>query len=110
MSWTLSGYMTIHGMVRKQAIKLTSTFIYKLRRLESYLRRVIRPLESLLTGYKRIVVKDSAVNAVCYGAKLMIPGLLRYEADISLNEEVVLMTTKGTKNFFASIEPLSCLS
>ncbi len=63
--------------------------------VESYLRRVIRPLESLLVGYKRIVVKDSAVNAVCYGAKLMIPGLLRYEADISLNEEVVLMTTKG---------------
>ena len=63
---------------------------------ESYLRRVIRPLEALLVGYKRIVVKDSAVNAVCYGAKLMIPGLLRYEADISLNEEVVLMTTKGT--------------
>jgi len=52
-------------------------------------------LESLLVGYKRIVVKDSAVNAVCYGAKLMIPGLLRYEADISVHEEVVLMTTKG---------------
>jgi H/ACA ribonucleoprotein complex subunit 4 len=52
-------------------------------------------LESLLIGYKRIVVKDSAVNAVCYGAKLMIPGLLRYEADISVHEEVVLMTTKG---------------
>ena len=45
---------------------------------ESYLRKVIRPLETLLTSYKRIVVKDSAVNAVCYGAKLMIPGLLRY--------------------------------
>lgn len=27
----------------------------------------------------------------------MIPGLLRYETDISLNEEVVLMTTKGTE-------------
>ena len=63
--------------------------------LESYLRRVIRPLESLLTPYKRIVVKDSAVNAVCYGAKLMIPGLLRFERDIDLGEEVVLMTTKG---------------
>ena len=66
-----------------------------LSKTESYLRRVIRPLESLLVGYKRIVVKDSAVNAVCYGAKLMIPGLLRYEADIALHEEVVLMTTKG---------------
>lgn len=62
---------------------------------ESYLRRVIRPLESLLTTYKRIVVKDSAVSAVCYGAKLMIPGLLRYEAGIEVGEEVVLMTTKG---------------
>lgn len=63
--------------------------------LESYLRRAIRPLECLLTPYKRIVVKDSAVNAVCYGAKLMIPGLLRFEKDIELGEEIVLMTTKG---------------
>ncbi|CAG8809602.1 18661_t:CDS:2, partial [Racocetra fulgida] len=62
---------------------------------ETYLRRVIRPLESLLITYKRIVVKDSAVNAICYGAKLMIPGLLRYEEGIEINEEVVLMTTKG---------------
>ncbi|KAE8451897.1 centromere/microtubule-binding protein cbf5 [Mollisiaceae sp. DMI_Dod_QoI] len=62
---------------------------------ETYLRKVIAPLETLLTTYKRIVVKDSAVNAVCYGAKLMIPGLLRYEAGIEVHEEVVLMTTKG---------------
>lgn len=48
-----------------------------------------------MTPYKRIVVKDSAVNAVCYGAKLMIPGLLRFERDIELGEEIVLMTTKG---------------
>jgi len=69
--------------------------LYDNTRDESYLRRVIRPLESLMVGYKRIVVKDSAINAVCYGAKLMIPGLLRYEADIAVHEEVVLMTTKG---------------
>jgi H/ACA ribonucleoprotein complex subunit 4 len=69
--------------------------VYDNNKDESYLRRVIRPLESLLTTYKRIVVKDSAVNAVCYGARLMIPGLLRYEAGIEVDEEVVLMTTKG---------------
>lgn len=62
---------------------------------ESYLRRVVMPLEVLLTSYKRLVVKDSAVNAICYGAKLMIPGLLRFENDIEVGEEVVLMTTKG---------------
>lgn len=74
---------------------LDAQWLYDNQRDESYLRRVIRPLESLLVGYKRIVVKDSAVNAVCYGAKLMIPGLLRYEAAIEVGEEVVLMTTKG---------------
>ncbi len=55
---------------------------------ESYLRRVVMPLEKVLTNYKRVVVKDSAVNAICYGAKLMIPGLLRYEAGIDVNDEV----------------------
>jgi len=62
---------------------------------ETYLRRVIMPLEVLLTNYKRVVVKDSSVNALCYGAKLMIPGLLRYESGIEVGEEVVMMTTKG---------------
>jgi H/ACA ribonucleoprotein complex subunit 4 len=80
--------MTMHDVLDAQ-------YLYDHHGDESYLRRVIRPLESLLVGYKRIVVKDSAVNAVCYGAKFMIPGLLRYEAGIEVDEEVVLMTTKG---------------
>jgi H/ACA ribonucleoprotein complex subunit 4 len=83
-----SGMVTLHDVMDAQ-------WLYDNQRDESYLRRVIRPLESLLTTYKRIVVKDSAVNAVCYGAKLMIPGLLRFEAGIDAHEEVVLMTTKG---------------
>lgn len=55
---------------------------------ESYLRRVVMPLERLLTNFKRVVVKDSAINAICYGAKLMIPGLLRYESGVEVDDEV----------------------
>jgi H/ACA ribonucleoprotein complex subunit 4 len=44
---------------------------------------------------KRMVVKDSSVNAICYGAKMMLPGLLRFESGIEVGEEIVLMTTKG---------------
>lgn len=69
--------------------------VYDTTKDEKYLRRVVMPLEILLTNYKRVVVKDSAVNAICYGAKLMIPGLLRFADDIDINQEVVLMTTKG---------------
>ncbi len=99
------GMVTLHDVLDAQWVQDNT-------RDESYLRKVIRPLESLLTTYKRIVVKDSAVNAVCYGAKLMIPGLLRYgmsiflmyderyadgsvESGIEVHEEVVLITTKG---------------
>jgi H/ACA ribonucleoprotein complex subunit 4 len=62
---------------------------------ETYLRRVIMPLEALLVNMKRIIVKDSAVNAVCYGARLMLPGVLRYSEDIELGTLVALVTTKG---------------
>lgn len=74
---------------------LDAQHVYDTTKDESYLRRVVMPLEVILTNYKRIVVKDSAVNAICYGAKFMIPGLLRFADGIELNDEVVLMTTKG---------------
>ncbi|KAF7845484.1 H/ACA ribonucleoprotein complex subunit 4 [Senna tora] len=80
--------VTMHDVMDAQ-------WVYDNYRDESYLRRVIMPLEMLLTSYKRLVVKDSSVNSICYGAKLMIPGLLRFENDIEVGEEVVLMTTKG---------------
>ena len=73
---------------------LDAQWTYDNHKDEAYLRRVIMPLEALLTNYKRLVVKDSAINAVCYGAKLMIPGLLRFENGIEVDEEVVIMTTK----------------
>lgn len=74
---------------------LDAQFEYDQSKDESYLRRVIMPLEVLLTSFKRVVVKDSAVNAICYGAKLMIPGLLRFADGIEVGDEVVMMTTKG---------------
>lgn len=82
------GMVTLHDVLDAQ-------WTMDNNRDEAYLRKVISPLETLLTTYKRIVVKDSAVNAVCYGAKLMIPGLLRFESGIEVHEEVVLITTKG---------------
>jgi H/ACA ribonucleoprotein complex subunit 4 len=62
---------------------------------ESYLRRVIMPLEILLVQHPRVVVKDTSVNAICYGAQLMLPGVLRYESGIEIGKEIVLVSTKG---------------
>lgn len=53
--------MTMHDVKDAQAL-------YERTGSEAYLRRVIMPLEILLVQYKRIVVKDTSINAVCYGA------------------------------------------
>ena len=74
---------------------LDAQHVYDSARDESYLRRTVMPLERILITYPRIVVKDSAVNALCYGAKLMIPGVLRFENGIEVGSEIVLMTPKG---------------
>ncbi len=74
---------------------LDAQWVYDTYSDETYLRRVVMPLEMILTNYPRIVIKDTTVNAVCYGAQLMIPGVLRYESGIEIGREIVLITTKG---------------
>merc|ERR1739844_288240 len=74
---------------------LDAQWLYENHKDETYLRRVVRPLEALLTKHKRIIMKDSAINAICYGAKILLPGVLRYEDGVEINEEIVIVTTKG---------------
>ncbi|XP_050528704.1 H/ACA ribonucleoprotein complex subunit 4 isoform X1 [Daktulosphaira vitifoliae] len=82
------GLATLHDVLDAQ-------WMYENNKDESYLRRVIRPLEGLLTNYKRIFIKDSAVNAICHGAKIMLPGILRYDDGIELNMQIVIVSSKG---------------
>lgn len=82
------GLVTMHDV-------LDAMYLYENHKDENLLRRVVMPLEGLLVRHKRIVMKDSSVNAVCYGAKIMLPGVLRYEDGIEMDEEIVVITTKG---------------
>lgn len=90
-----SGVMSEESKMYTMHDVLDAQWLYDNSRDESYLRTVVQPLESLLVNHKRLVVKDTAINSICYGAVLMIPGLLRFEDGIEVDEEVVIMTTKG---------------
>ena len=90
-----SGVMSENDNLVSMHDLLDAQYLFDQSKDESYLRRVVMPLEILLTSFKRIVVKDSGVNAVCYGAKLMIPGVLRFADGIEVGDEVVMLTTKG---------------
>jgi H/ACA ribonucleoprotein complex subunit 4 len=66
------------------------------------MKKVILPFEILLTFYKRIIVKSSSVNSICYGAKLITSGIIRAEKNIGKQDEVVLITIKGEAIALAS--------
>eukprot|EP01083_Nonionella_stella_P211349 764275_1 len=74
---------------------LDAKYLYDTTHSEIYLRRIIMPLERLLILYKRIIIKDTSVNAICYGAKIMVPGVLRFDDNIFIGDEIVIVTTKG---------------
>ncbi len=62
---------------------------------ESRLRELIMPMEYTLGHLPCIIVKDTAVDAICHGADLAAPGISRIEEGINIGDRVVLYTLKG---------------
>lgn len=59
------------------------------------LRELLRPLEDLLRHLPGVVVKDTAVEALCHGANLMAPGILELDDGIRAGQLVTLSTRQG---------------
>lgn len=62
---------------------------------EDMLRRVILPVEASVRALPKVVVRDGAVDAICHGASLAAPGVLRVETGISVGSLIAVMTLKG---------------
>jgi len=68
---------------------------WKEEELEEPLREVVLPAERMVEHLPKIVVRDSAVDALCRGADLAAPGVLSVETGVSPEEMVAEMTLKG---------------
>jgi H/ACA ribonucleoprotein complex subunit 4 len=62
---------------------------------ESLIKQFIKPMEKALELLPKIVIRDSAVDAICHGANLAAPGILSLETNITPNNSVILFTQKG---------------
>ncbi len=62
---------------------------------ERLLRNLIIPMEYTLGHLRCIIIKDSAVDAICHGADLTAPGISRLEEGINRGDPVVMYTVKG---------------
>lgn len=68
---------------------------YKADGDEAELRRVVWPMERLLAHLPKVVLRDSAVDAVCHGANLATPGVVELDAHTKVGDVVLLQTQKG---------------
>jgi H/ACA ribonucleoprotein complex subunit 4 len=59
------------------------------------LNRFVQPMEHALALIPKIFIRDSAVDAVCYGARLTAPGVLSVETGIAKSSMVAIMSLKG---------------
>ncbi|HEX2021391.1 MAG TPA: RNA-guided pseudouridylation complex pseudouridine synthase subunit Cbf5 [Candidatus Thermoplasmatota archaeon] len=62
---------------------------------ESWLREVVRPVEELVGHLPRVVIRDTAVDALCHGADLAIPGVLEMEKTLAKDDLAACFTLKG---------------
>ena len=62
---------------------------------ETKLRRLIKPVEYCLQSLRAVVIRDTAVDALCHGAQLAIPGIIAIPYDLRLGELVGIYTMKG---------------
>ena len=62
---------------------------------EDWLRSMIMPMEVLVEPLPKIVVKATAVDAICHGADLNIQGIHMLDEDIRKNALVAMMTARG---------------
>lgn len=61
---------------------------------EKYLRKIIQPVENAVAHMPKLIMHDSAVNPVCNGSPLMVPGILKLQ-DFEKEELVATFTLKG---------------
>lgn len=62
---------------------------------DTWMRDVVRPVEDVTAHLNKIVLRDTAVDAVCNGAPLAVIGVAQLDAGIEDGELVALETLKG---------------
>jgi len=70
-------------------------YIWETEGNEKYLRKVILPMEFSVGHLPKVIIRDSAVDAICHGADLAVPGISMLNEGIKVGDMVAVMTLKG---------------
>jgi H/ACA ribonucleoprotein complex subunit 4 len=62
---------------------------------DKLLKKCIVPVESGVSHLPKVYVQDSAVDTICHGASLKVPGIVKLDSDVVKASTVAIMTLKG---------------
>ena len=62
---------------------------------EDLLRSRVLPVEYAVSHLKKVIIRDSAVDAIAHGADLALPGVVGLHEGIGRGERVAIFTLKG---------------
>ena len=82
------GLVTLHELANAFAI-------WEEEKDDSKLMKMIKPVEYAFSELKSVVIRDSAVDAMCHGAQLAIPGILQISSNLKKGDIVAIYTQKG---------------
>jgi len=82
------GLVTLHELADAFAL-------WEEKKDASKLIKMIKPVEFALSELKSVVIRDSAVDAMCHGAQLAIPGILKISSNLKKGDVVGIYTQKG---------------
>ncbi|MGA6991997.1 MAG: RNA-guided pseudouridylation complex pseudouridine synthase subunit Cbf5 [Nitrososphaeraceae archaeon] len=69
--------------------------LYRHEEDDTKLRKLIRPIEYCMDGVDSVVVRDTAIDALCHGAQLAIPGILSISKKLKVGGIVGIYSMKG---------------
>ena len=82
------GLVTLHELANAFAM-------WEEKKDDSKLMKMIKPVEVALSEIKSVVIRDSAVDALCHGAQLAIPGILQISPNLKKGDIVGIYTQKS---------------
>ncbi|MCC6010855.1 MAG: RNA-guided pseudouridylation complex pseudouridine synthase subunit Cbf5 [Desulfurococcaceae archaeon] len=81
-------------LVRLQTIS-EALYLWRTNGREDLLRRYVLPVEVSVVHLPKIVIMDTAVDAIAHGADLAVPGVVMLTSDVKANNRVAIFTLKG---------------
>jgi len=86
--YEIDGLVTLHELANAFAL-------WEENKDDSRLMKMIQPVECALSELKSVMIRDSAVDAMCHGAQLAIPGILKISPNLKKGDLVGIYTQKG---------------